>query len=261
MARFTCSAEEVLINISSVGNKTIFVILTVLLLSQKLLAFDGFDNDEFRVFDGNNLIEVLEDASNIPARYQKLVDAVGFMSVLCTATHIGGGYVLTAGHCMWGGPKAEKNLPCGDVTIRWGYRENQESYLESTCEKIIIKQVTDGADFALIKVSPIPYAKIPVDLSKKPALGSNVTMFSHPNSEPLQWSRLCRTLKVIPSSFDYKFLFHKCDTMPGSSGAALINPINLKVVGIHNGGQGDEANYATYVMGNNLTTVLKRLFE
>jgi V8-like Glu-specific endopeptidase len=38
---------------------------------------------------------------------------------------------------------------------------------------------------------------------------------------------------------------HRCDTEPGSSGAAIISTSSLSIVGVHNGG-GDGWNYASF---------------
>jgi V8-like Glu-specific endopeptidase len=239
--------------------KTVVAIFIALITSQ------GFASQSIdKIIGRNNLVAVLADASNIPLKYRELVNAFGLMSMGCTATHIGGGYVLTAGHCFWASDNVVKDQACSDTTIDWGIREGlDQPYMKSTCEKIVAAQRSSKNDFAIIKVSPVPAFAIAVELNRKAMPGDVITIFSHPEEMTLRWSKTCK----VESQFDPKLpqdsLQHKCDTNPGSSGATIIDAKTNKVVAIHNGGRLTSAvkgmNYATQLTSPEVLDALKQL--
>ena len=226
-----------------------------------------------KVIGQDELILVAAHAQNIPLRYRALVDAFGKISMNCTATHIGHGYVLTAGHCFLATPTAQKDLDCKDINIEWGVREEIEPYLKSQCEKIIIQQTDYLNDYAVMKVSPIPPVAIMPEMKRRATIGDTLTVFSHPNKLPLYWSQFCGVERQFHGDLPKNTIQHKCDTNPGSSGASLINTLSLKVVGIHDGGvDGIDGindpnlrpvntgmNYGTFIMNSPLFEALTEL--
>ena len=235
--------------------------LVVVMGSQTVKA----DSDIEKIIGKDDLIAVNAEATNVPAKFKSLVDAFGKLGMGCTATHIGDGYVLTAGHCFWAGPTPIENQDCAGAEneIQWGYREGKEPYLTSKCEKIIMAQRTEKMDYALLKVSPVPPVAIKADLYKRAKVGEKVTIFSHPEELPLRWSQSCKIQKVQDADFDPALIHHICDTNPGSSGATIINYYTLKVVGIHDGGKADGngggLNYGTYIYDTPLRKIIKDL--
>jgi V8-like Glu-specific endopeptidase len=217
-----------------------------------------------KIIGENDLVAVLADASNIPLKYRNLVNAFGLMNISCTATHIGNGYVLTAGHCFWVSDQLMKDLPCSDTTIDWGVREGGAApYMKSTCEKIIAAMWSEKNDFAIIKVSPVPQFAIGVELTRKAIAGDVITIFSHPEERPLRWSKTCIVESQLEPKFSPDALQHKCDTNPGSSGATIIDVTTNKVVAIHGGGSlnspTDGMNYGTQLTTPELVDTLKQL--
>ena len=214
-----------------------------------------------KVIGDNDLLVVSADAGNLQERLRPLVDAFGKMTNGCTATHLGGGYVITAGHCFWAGDNVTENEDCADTAIEWGYREGLQPYLVSQCEKVIAAQQNGTNDFALLKVSPIPTAAIPPDLDRMAAIGDTITIFSHPEEMTLRWSGLCGIEREQHPDLPQGAFHHKCDTNPGSSGASVINYLSLKVVGIHNGGTSTDGgmNYGTKIMVTPLYDYLKNV--
>lgn len=227
-----------------------------------------------KVIGENDLILVAADASNIPMKYRKLVDAFGMISPsACTATHIGNGYVLTAGHCFWATSELQRDQACDDLSIEWGKRDGLEPYLTSKCEKIIVQQTDELNDYAILKVSPAPSVSIAPEMKRRAATGDTLTIFSHPNELPLYWSQLCGVERLSHPDLPPNSLQHKCDTNLGSSGATLINVLSLKIVGIHDGGINgvDTAtdpqllpvstgmNFGTFIMNSPLFDALKDL--
>lgn len=239
---------------------------TILLATGVILTTPVYANYDIEKIIGNDdLIAVDAEATNIPPKFKKIVDAFGKLGMGCTATHIGGGYVLTAGHCFWAGQNPTQDEDCSGAEndIQWGYREGKESYLTSKCEKVVIAQRTDKLDYALLKVSPIPPVAVKVDFKKRAKVGEKVTIFSHPEELPLRWSQICRIQKTNDADFDPALIHHVCDTNPGSSGATIINYYTLKVVGIHDGGKldgnGGGLNYGTYIYDTPLKKIIQQL--
>jgi V8-like Glu-specific endopeptidase len=241
--------------------KAFVFVAAALLLTSQLKANENIE----KVIGRNDLVAVDAEAANIPYRYQRLVDAFGIINMGCTATHIGKGYVLTAGHCFDAPMSVVRDQECADVTVRWGVREGKQAYLESQCEKIVAAQVTNNSDFAIFKVSPVPEASVAVDIRKPIAKGFKVTIFSHPEELPLRWSQHCIVERRLDDTFSSQTLQHKCDTNPGSSGATIIDAFTNKVVGIHDGGYLSDyrlnrgMNYGTYLTNPDVVSVLSEL--
>jgi len=206
---------------------------------------EGTSDDALgRVSDGqiignNDLVVVVNDGANIPSKYKPLLDAFGRMSVGCTATHVGNGIVLTAGHCFNLGAKVTNKACSG--TVAWGRRADKTAYLTSSCTTILAGEVSGGRDWAIFKVSPVPPVAVEVDLARAPA-GTPLTIFGHPQGRPLEWSTTC---SLISAGSGGRFN-HTCDTEPGNSGSTILDDTTLKVVGIHDGAIGNQ-NYGTYI--------------
>lgn len=236
--------------------------LAALITLVSLNTFASLDVE--KIIGENDLVAVNADASNIPLKYKELVNAFGLMSMGCTATHIGNGYVLTAGHCFWASEELVKDKECSDTTIEWGYREGGVApYLKSTCQKIVAAQRNSKNDFAILKVSPVPDFAVAVELNRKATVDDVVTIFSHPEELPLRWSKTCIVENPTDTKFSPDTLQHKCDTNPGSSGATIIDATTNKVIGIHDGGRltapAVGINYGTYLTNQEVLDTLKQL--
>jgi len=235
------------------------ILISLLLLT----AVAGYSADIEKIIGKNDFIAVNDDGTNIPLRYRKVLDAFGIMTTGCTVTHLGNGIVLTAGHCFWAPPTLVEHTGCADTEIIWGVRGNKQGYLKSQCQEVIAAQYTSGLDFAIIKVSPAPDVFIAPDLKRRAIMGDSLTLFSHPDDLPLHWSQNCGVERNQNPLFPADSLQHQCDTNPGSSGATLLSLVNLKVVGIHDGGyldiDGSGMNYGTFVMNSPIYGILKDL--
>jgi V8-like Glu-specific endopeptidase len=208
-----------------------------------------------------DFIPVEENLSNIPAQFHRLADSVGRLSMGCTGTHIGRGLVVTAGHCFDATPNMSQNVACEKVKIRWGYRGNTSSTLISDCRRVVVMQNRPGADYAVFEVAPPPPSYTEVDLRALDFDNERATLFSHPKGQPLQWSRYCKTKKFDPAPRDPRFLYHECDTYPGSSGAALVLESNSKIVAFHKGGL-DFQNLGTWNFATRVTeTPIPRIIQ
>ncbi len=211
--------------------------------------------EQAKVIGTNDFVVVKEDGANIPAKYRPLLDAVGHMSMGCTATHIGNGIVLSAGHCFHATSVRKDNFACPNVSVRWGLRADSPSYLTSTCTTVLAARQSRDTDYSIFKVSPVPPVAIAVDYAARPAIDTTLTIFSHPRSRPLEWSQTCLLKPASSGGWGADQFSHQCDTDPGSSGATILNDASLAVIGIHDGGT-YSWNYGTFLSDTPLAEIL-----
>ncbi|MBX3234314.1 MAG: trypsin-like peptidase domain-containing protein [Labilithrix sp.] len=211
-----------------------------------------------KIIGTNDLVPVKENGANIPAKYRPLIDAFGRISMGCTATHIGNGVVLSAGHCFNAPSTRKNNFSCAGKTVAWGYRVDSPAYLTTNCTIVYAAQQSRDIDYAIFQVDVAPPVQVEVDYAARPALDSAITIFSHPRSRPLEWSQTCVVKTGATGGWGSNMLSHQCDTDPGSSGATVIDDVTLKVVGIHDGGL-VPWNYASYVSDTPLAEILASL--
>lgn len=191
------------------------------------------------------------------------LDAFGLISMgaqgSCTGTHIGNGYVITAGHCFLPNPNPKTNSTpvtsltdqaCDDVKIDWGYRGSPETgspqpivNLTSQCTRLLYAEHTANLDFAIFKVNSAPSAKLALATAGLAApAGTKITLFGYPNGNALTWSQSCSVIPLtqdpsLASVYSTGRFLYQCDTEPGESGSALLTTDangNVTLVGIHN---------------------------
>lgn len=212
--------------------------------------------DTEKIIGKNDLIPVAKNGANIPQKYAPLIDAFGKMSMGCTATHIGNGLVISAGHCF-GAPRQRTSKDCDAVTIEWGVRQDSPAYLTSKCKSVLAAQANYEEDYAIFQVEPVPPVKVEFNFDARPAIGTVLTQFSHPGARPLEWSQNCSLQTAAQGGWGSNQFSHQCDSEPGSSGSVLIDDASLAIVGIHNGGM-DQWNYATYLTDTPLREFIGR---
>jgi|GEM_PF-3383146 len=195
---------------------------------------------EGMIVGGNDLIPVAADGSNVPAKYRPLLDAFGLLTIgtggFCTATHLGSGVVMTAGHCFAAGSGGQTNIACpANTTVSWGKRAGTGPNLVSSCTRILAMQNSGAWDYAFIEVSPPPSTAVGFQSNAGGVgnpVGSSATIFSHPQARDLEWSQTCY-IPPLAAGF-----LHSCDTESGSSGAAVIEDDSLQVVGVNHSNNG-----------------------
>ena len=167
----------------------------------------------------NDLSYYLED--------DRISNSIGHIALGCTATHIGDGLVITAGHCI-------TDLTCEDekYDITWNFRSNNfDGQLVSKCAKIVVSENHFNGDYALLRYETYPEQSLKIDLDQQLQYGDKLTIFSHPNHRALSWSKWCEYEGLLEDQ-TYR-MSYTCDTESGSSGAAVLNE-NFDIVGIHN---------------------------
>ena len=227
--------------------KQISVLSTLVLFS---FAFNfSATARESQIIGTNDLIKVKIDGSNVDANLRGYLNAFGIISLgdgVCTGTHLGNGYVLTAGHCIL--PQGETGVitqkDCSNIKVYWGYRGSPDVgapkpvvSLVSQCTGVVYAERTAVRDFAIFKVDKAPTVALPVLKSAvHPAAGTKLTIFGYPQGRPLEWSQYCPLVNIDtqPTEFAYQ-----CDTEPGNSGSSVLaitsNGVPM-VVGIHDAG-------------------------
>ncbi len=218
----------------------------------------------------NPLVPVKVDGSNIPEALRPTLDAFGLVAVgnsgACSGTHIGNGYVLTAGHCFidGDGPGVLSNEACATTKLYWGYRGSPATgtpkplvTLVSKCVKIVHAELNDDRDYALLQVDQMPASSIPVAVEPaRTTAGTPITIFGYPMGRPLEWSQFCSIQRstVVGAPFDLPSrMAHQCDTQHGNSGSSMLAQGangGLKVVGIHAASAPDPIRYnmGTYML-------------
>ncbi len=187
------------------------------------------------IIGANDLISVSADGGNIPSKYRGIMNGVGrsvYNGALCTATHVGNGIVVSAGHCFGASASRQNNVSCEGGFVDFGYRNGNSSF-RSQCQTILAQQDGESVDYAIYRVSPVPPVAVKVNPNGNPPVGVPLTILSHPGGRSLEWSQTCSVSQTLTREFRYQ-----CDTQGGSSGAAVIRDDTLEIVGLHWGGGG-----------------------
>ncbi|NRA63909.1 MAG: trypsin-like peptidase domain-containing protein [Pseudobacteriovorax sp.] len=211
--------------------------LKIIFIWLSLLGCGQNQSSELRAIIGENDFEDYPELDAIST-------AIGRTVVGCTVAHLGEGLVMTAGHCV-----PSNYCRSNSHVVTWGFIASRpQGVLRSRCEDVISRNFGPDSDFALLKYDRYPEPYIPVNLDQKPSEGEPLTIFSHPDGEPLQGSGWCWHLgDYLGKKFKYD-----CDTLKGSSGAPILNE-QFEIVGIHNLGKAS--------LGFNAGTYLQDIVE
>ncbi len=198
-----------------------------------------------KIIGENDLVPVNGDGENIPRKYGAMLNAIGHMSMGCTATHLGNGFVLSAGHCFDAPAQKEEMVDCSSTKVTWGSRRGTKPHLVSRCRMILVQETSNDRDYALFVVDNAPAEKVAL-ASGNARWGTPITMFGHPSGRPLEWSGECELLDPSYGGWSSQAFSHQCDTEPGNSGSAVVDSRTLEIVGIHDGGIAPY-NYGTFI--------------
>ena len=232
-----------------------------------------------KIIGENNLVKVKADGSNLDASLRGLIDAFGLIMLgqdgACSGTHLGNGYVLSAGHCFLDeanpADQSVSNKDCSTTKVYWGYRGSPATGSAkpvvsqiSQCTKIIYAELSKAKDFAIFKVDQAPKAKIAISTdNKRTTSNTKLTIFGYPQARPLEWSQFCSLQNgsaISIGGFKGASTFvYNCDTEPGNSGSSVIGITSsgaAKVVGVHDGSTPADYNYGTYMY--DIRSILKQ---
>jgi V8-like Glu-specific endopeptidase len=233
---------------------------------------------ESKIIGVSTLVKVRADGANVESNLRAKLDAFGAVAIsetasnggagTCTGTHIGNGYVITAGHCFFNesapGDLSETGAACPEIKVYWGYRGSPDTgspkpivTLVSQCTQVIYAERSANRDFGIFKVDHAPKTSVSISVdTKRTADNTKVTLFGYPQARPLEWSQYCPLKKSIGAAgtgtISTDQFAYQCDTEPGNSGSTVLAVSatgSVKVVGIHDGAGPDtvDYNYATYM--------------
>jgi TPR repeat protein/V8-like Glu-specific endopeptidase len=164
----------------------------------------------------------------------------GCMQV-CTATLLPDGHIITAGHCFK--PRGLDTRPTAARVVFDHYSPadlaaDVDAYqvdLDSvySLEPIEVQGERQIVDVAIAKLNRTPANREPVTLLESiPEQNTSLYMISHPLGLPKRIALTdCRVEQI--SAFR---VYHRCDTVGGSSGAPFLDTGTHRILGIHTDG-------------------------
>jgi V8-like Glu-specific endopeptidase len=233
--------------------------------TSNLFSISGpVEYQESKIIGIRPFIPVRADGSNIEPALRQTLDAFGLITLgnagSCSGTHLGNGYVLTAGHCFLEHTSSGSlaNQACPTIKIHWGYRGSPATGNpkpiftgSSNCMKLIYAELSPEKDFAILQVDQPPKAAVGIATeSDRTRDNTKITIFGYPMGRPLEWSQYCASKKstsvaVHPFASPSRMAY-QCDTQPGNSGSSVIavNSAGVpKVVAVHDAAAPDPIQY------------------
>jgi hypothetical protein len=147
----------------------------------------------------------------------------------CTGFLVSAGLLMTNQHC----PQSESEWR--SALIDFDYDAAGVIPKVTTLKQFVMS--SEPLDMAIFRLSWTPPGRTPLQLDGTvPKDKDELLLIEHPAGEPKQVSRIdCVTSGiqlggVTASATDFG---HRCDTLGGSSGSGLMNPITNKVIGLH----------------------------
>ncbi len=210
--------------------------------------------DQQNVFEPMSLLredDPLRRLTRAVGRLDLLIDDDGeqFMTS-CTGTIVNdGAAVLTASHCI---PGFDGEVIEASILLDYFDADSDTIRLNVGTEPMTND---DNLDFSLVPLlDPVPADVLPVSIARADVLpGERLTMVHHPAGYPKKLTQYgCRAASSLS---DETNLRHRCDTLPGSSGAPILNA-NREIVGTHHTGgmTGDDPN--SFNSGTRIVTIL-----
>jgi TPR repeat protein len=158
----------------------------------------------------------------------------------CTATLLPGGHILTAAHCL---KIPEAGLEAVKARAVFDHLSVRDSEADITTADVDIRSVrflepvkqgsvTLKVDVAIARLERTPERR-PAYLSDTiPEDGASLYIISHPLGYP---KMIALAGCALEGKKDLR-LFHRCDTLGGSSGAAVFDTSSNQIIGVHTGG-------------------------
>ena len=203
-------------------------VFTILgLMGSFVMASCGTPNAQSRqkVIVGDNDLEEVSD--------DHLLIAIGKVGADCTGFHVGGGFVLTASHCLSEKGRGQQLLYSwlDRSTFQGAASDSPLELVQSPVEEILAQEESAEQDYALLRISGVPSEALRVNFELTSEIPFPVTLVSYPKGRPLSTSGLC-TIAGVDYGSRY---FHDCDSTGGSSGGPLLDPSG-RAIAIHNRG-------------------------
>lgn len=191
---------------------------------------------------------------------RRLTRAVGRLDLLieedgdrftssCTATLVNdGAAILTNHHCI---PGSSGRVLKASLLLDYYEADSPTQRLAVATAPLVADR---GLDFALVPVlDPVPAGIAPIPLRAAPiAPRERLIIVHHPQGQPKKMTQFGCT--AAPSISQATFLRHRCDTLPGSSGAPILN-LERQVVGLHHSGGLTSDDPKSFNLGTRLASV------
>jgi V8-like Glu-specific endopeptidase len=203
------------------------------------------------------------------------------ISQRCTATHVGDGLMVTAGHCFMG------TYDCNDAKVSW---ENED--YTSRCQYVLYSNASESYsngseisnDLTVFKIDKYPQAKAVLQPAAQPAESSESNFFTeaiafskrHSGSTPSTvTSSPCRlvhgpVVNIFSQPKPSDTVRHNCELSDIASGSPLMRLSNNELLAIHQGSSllpdpdgrasssdAQKIHYAKVVTGSDLRRILK----
>jgi V8-like Glu-specific endopeptidase len=170
----------------------------------------------------------------------------------CTGTLLPHGQVLTNHHCI---PVSGPRKPVR-ASILMNYLEQDGRDSRRFDLSVTPTESNEKLDFSIVSIQGDAAGFEGINLSGAPVQpGQSLVVIHHPQGRPMVMTRFrCQAYADQP---DQNALRHRCDTLPGSSGAMILTSSGLKGVALHFAGglqPGDERSF-------NLSTRITALVE
>jgi len=159
----------------------------------------------------------------------------------CTGFLVGPDLLVTAGHCALdyeGMVENDTSYECSENSWVFDYKmesdgvqtDNLSSENLYKCDKILIGELSEKADYALIKLDRIVKDRTPLKLRSKGKINTKESIFvmGHPSGLPLKFADGA----IVKENSQRDYFSTNLDTFGGNSGSPIFNASTLEVEGI-----------------------------
>ena len=153
----------------------------------------------------------------------------------CTATVLSRIYIITNFHCL---PGTRRDIRVVLAHLEMAYYSKDMPETERVRLQVSTSPVENNfneeLDYSILKTdAPIPEKFVlPRTKFREPIEGETLYMIHHPMGEAKRLSSYdCRV--ATQGAVEGTTVFHRCDSMPGSSGALLFSATDDSIIGIH----------------------------
>ncbi len=182
------------------------------------------ENDKYRILSRPiGRLDMLMERSSDGARYV----------TTCTAAIVSKDSILTNYHCV---PGTQSGVSVKIASLLMDHLSPEREATDRYPVETSPVEADKALDYALLRVSGNPAAKFgSVSLQFRDPVGNeSLFIFHHPGGLPKRLTRF--DCKAHRSALDGNAMRHRCDTLPGSSGALIFALNDERVVGLHNQG-------------------------
>ncbi|TFF18694.1 serine protease [Jiella endophytica] len=167
----------------------------------------------------------------------------------CTATIVEGNLVLTNYHCI---PGFSGKVLEASILLDYYGPDSQTTRIPVETTPV---EKDPNLDYSLSRLAgPAPAGLLPIPFARERSRPlERLTIVHHPAGQPKMMTQF--RCYAAEKQADGPKLRHRCDTLPGSSGALIFNS-ERQVVGIHHTGGLNENDPNSFNEGSNVTDVI-----